>query len=137
MGFCFATYKEKDMKLDPKTQNLNVISDDNLANLFRYAESTRLASDDDENASQEAVYQLGANHAFTDAIDMIEAKDVSKKTAVDGQLLTLVVLGIGAVVLYGPVKRRIKKLVDKRLASPAFKAHAAKVHDEMKNNGAS
>lgn len=93
------------MKLNTKTRVLNVISDENLAKLNRFEESTRLASDDSENASQEAVYQLGANHAFSDAIDFVETQDVTKKTAVDGRMLTAVVV-VGAVVLfYGPVKR--------------------------------
>lgn len=94
------------MKLNTKTQVMNVISDENLAKLMQYESSTlekSAGAEESENAEQ--VYQLGANHAFSDALDFIEEQDVSKKTAVDGRMLTAVVVVGAAVVLYGPVKR--------------------------------
>lgn len=93
------------MKLNTKTQVLNVVSKEDLAKLYRFEESTLEASDDSENATQEQVYQLGANHAFSDALDMIETQDVAKKTSVDGRLLAVVVVLGATVVFYGPVKR--------------------------------
>lgn len=98
------------MKLNKNTQVMNVISNENVAKLMRYESFTFEKSSglDDGSTSpddSEALYHLGATHAFSDALDFIEEQDVSKKTAVDGQMLTLLVVVGAAVVLYGPVKR--------------------------------
>lgn len=106
MGFCFAAYKEKDMKLNTKTQFLNVISDENLAKLEGYEAFTFNESEGDKReGDEEQAYHLGATHAFSDSIDMIELQDVTKKTAVDGRLLAVAVVVGATIVFYGPVKR--------------------------------
>jgi hypothetical protein len=101
------------MKLNTKTQYMNVVSDENFAKLLRYESFTANASEDNERPSDEQVYHTGANHAFIDSISMIEHKDVSRKTAVDGNLLTGVVIVTVAVVLYKPAKKVALKLKKK------------------------
>lgn len=98
------------MKLNTKTQVLNVVSDENVAKLMQYESFTFEKSDGLDDGSTdpdngEALYHLGATHAFSDALDMIETQDVSKKTAVDGQMLTILAV-VGAVVAFrGPIQR--------------------------------
>ena len=98
------------MKLNDKIQRMNVVSDENLAALWQYQAFTAKASEDNDRVSDEQVYHLGANHAFIDSLGMIETKDVRQKTAVDGRLLTGVVVLGAAVVLYKPAKKAVLKL---------------------------
>lgn len=98
------------MKLNTKTQVLNVVSDENVAKLMQYESFTfeKSAGLDDGSTSpddSEALYHLGATHAFSDALDFIEEQDVTKKTAVDGRLLAVVVVVGAGIAFYGPVKR--------------------------------
>jgi hypothetical protein len=99
-----------DTKLSTKTQVLNVVSDENVAKLMQYEsfcfdKSNGLDDGSTDPDDGEALYHLGANHAFGDALDFIETQDVSKKTAVDGRLLVVVVV-VGAVVAFrGPIQR--------------------------------
>lgn len=114
--------------LNTKTQVMNVISNENLAKLVSYEEFTFNASGGDRReGDEEQAYHLGATHAFSDAVDMIETQDVSKKTAVDGQMLTLLVVVGAAVVLYGPVKRfavDVKKSYKAKMAAKKAKLGA-------------
>ena len=94
------------MKLNTKTQILNVISNENLAKLKSYENFTFNESEGDKReGDEEQAYHMGATHAFSDAIDMIYTQDVAKKTAVDGRLLTAVVVVGAAVVFRGPIQR--------------------------------
>lgn len=94
------------MKLNTKTQVMNIISDENFDKLKGYEDFTFGASEGDKREDdEEQAYHLGAYHAFSDSISMIETKDVANKTEVDGRLLTFVVVIGAAVVFYVPVKR--------------------------------
>jgi hypothetical protein len=110
MDFCFTAYKEKDMKLNTKTQLMNIISDENLEKLVGYEtfcldKSAGLDDGSIDPDNGEALYHLGAKHAFSDALDMVENVDVTKKTAVNGKLLVAVVVIGAGVAFYGPIKR--------------------------------
>lgn len=113
MSFCLTTYKEKDMKLPSKPNYKYTVSDDNFAKLLRYEEYTANASEDNERVSDEQVYHTGANHAFIDSISMIERKDVTNKTPVDGRLLTGVAIVTAVYVLRKPIKKQALKLKKK------------------------
>lgn len=98
------------MKLNTKTQVLNVVTDENVAKLMQYEsfcfdKSSGLDDGNTDPDDGEALYHLGANHAFSDALDFIEEQDVSKKTAVDGRLIVVVAV-VGAVIAFhGPIQR--------------------------------
>ena len=122
------------MKLNTKTQVMNIVSDENLAKLkdyemFCFDKSSGLDDGSTDPDNGEALYHLGANHAFGNALDFIETKDVANKTAVDGRLLTFVVMAGSVVVFYVPIKHFIvdvKKTYKAKRAAQKVKADVIK-----------